>query len=375
MADAPLEYVLVELAGGKLPAPAFTEWGALDVRAAEHRVQPLLHRLHGKDAAIPVQVRENWAQAHRTSALEALLQRRELLGMAEFFTQHDLPFLALKGSWLAWHAWPEPALRPLRDLDIFLPGSGALDAYALLLAHGWQHDGGDGPGPLGPEAWLTRFKALPPLISPGGVVVDLHARLWDQDGRTPRHPGNLFASATSDPDHAALRYPGPVEQLMHLAVHAGFHRFDGGPLMLVDFAHLLRACDFDWEAIWERARMDGRQAHLALCLAGARKWSGVEAPWPVLPISVPDNLVEHLPLLLAKPLAAREDDIASAKAARVSLPMGEKIGRALARRERHESLGDYLAWVGREAAGVIRSTFGARERMAAIAAVDDFLES
>ncbi|QPC98836.1 nucleotidyltransferase domain-containing protein [Qipengyuania soli] len=375
MADAPLEYVLVELAGGKRPDAAFGEWDALDLRAAEHRVQPLLHRLHGQDEAIPVQVRDNWAQAYRASAVEALLQRRELLGIAGLFAQHDVPFLALKGSWLAWHAWPEPALRPLRDLDLFLPGTSALDAYALLLAEGWRHDADDGPGPLGAKGWLARFKALPPPTSPGGVVVDLHARLWDDDGRTPPQPADLFVHAACDPDHPALRYPGPVDQLMHLAVHAGFHRFDGGPLMLVDFAHLVSRHRFDWQTVWARAGTEGWLAHLALCLAGARRWAGIDAPWPDLPVEIPGDLVEHLPLLLAKPLEAREDDIASAKAARSSLTLGAKIRRALARRERHESLGDYLGWAGRQAAGVLRSTFGASDRMAAIAAIDDFLES
>lgn len=372
MAETPLEYVLTRLAGGEVPGSDFAQWEALDRRAAEHRLQPLLHHSHATSEAIPAHIRAAWAKAHRDAAITALQQRRELLSIAELLTQNRLAFLALKGAWLAWHAWPDPALRPLRDLDLWLPGNSALRARELLFEQGWRQETQPGFDTLGAEEWLARFKALPPLVSSGGIVIDLHARLWDDHGRVSP-PDGLFERSLEDADHPALCYPGPVDQLMHLAVHAAFHRFDGGPLMLHDFAHLLRQVTFDWPSVWTRAASEGWQPHLALCLAAAREWSGVEAPWPDLPIEVPGRVIDQLPLLLAKPLEAREGDIALAKAVGGDRGLRERLTIVLARRERHANLASYLGWVGTEAAAALRSGLSGRQRMAAISALDAFL--
>ena len=374
MAGAPLEYTLVEIAGGRIAANPDLDWQALDRRAFGYRLHPLLHRLHEDSALVPADIRAGWAQSYRAAAIDALHHRRELVRIADLLARQGLPFLALKGASLAWQVWPDPAQRPLRDLDLYLPGDASLAAYGIFVAEGWQLDEPDAFGPLSPGEWLARFKALPALVSPGGIALDLHARLWDEDGRTPPQPEALFDRTVADPEYPAIRYPGPVDQLMHLAVHACFHRFDGGPLMLADFGHLLVAHRFDLPAVWRRADTEGWHAHIALCLAGARRWSGVAAPWPELAVHPPEDVVEDLPLLLAKPLGAREDDIAAAKSGGGAGRLGQRLGKVLSRRERFETLGAYLRWVASESLGSLRSSLGAKERMAAITALDDWLK-
>ena len=373
MAGAPLELQLTQLAGGDAPTLQPELWGALDRRASKHRLQPLLHRLHGNSGAIPETIRAGWSAAYRTSAITALHQRRELLQLASLFAGEGLRFVALKGAWLAWNAWPDPALRPLRDLDLYLPGDAALKARDLLLAQGWQQDLDDGFAQLGPAGWLARFKALPALTSPAGVVVDLHARLWDDGKVSPPAADALFERALADPEHPHLLYPGAVDQLMHLSIHASFHRFDGGPLMLADFGHLLLRHEFVWPEVWNRAGDEGWLPSLSLCLEGARRWSGIDAPWPKPPRDAPRNLVEALPLLLAKPLDAREGDIAAAKLASGGIAWSEKLRRIAARRERHSGVRPYLGWLAGETIALARSSLGSRDRIAAMTALDDWL--
>lgn len=373
MAGAPLDLALTELAAGRLPEVNPQDWDALDSRAAEHRLRPLLHHFHAGTAAIPQTLRVNWAQAYRDSAIDALLHRHELLRLTALLSAQGLQPVALKGAALAWHAWPDPALRPLRDLDLFLPGESALRARETLLVQGWQQEEDQGFAQLGAEGWLARFKALPPLFAPSGVAVDIHARLWDADGRSPPPPASLLGDARTDPEHPQLRYPGASDQLMHLAVHAVLHRFDGGPLMLHDFGHLLRTETLDWPRVWSRAASEGWDRSLALCLAGARRWSGIEAQWPALPLEVPEALVRDLPLLLAKPEAARDGDIATAKLARRDIGWVEKARRVAARRKRYSGPAQFVQWAGREAFSVLRSRAGGDGRAATIAALDDWI--
>lgn len=373
MAKTPLAYALTGLAGGELPPAEFAAWEALDRRADEYRLLPLLHHLHGSANAVPEPIRASWAAAYRDSAMTALLQRRTLAQLASLLGAHRLQFLALKGAFLAWHAWPSPALRPLRDLDVLLPEDAILEAQRLLVENGWVQVEEPGYATFGARGWLARFKALPPLISPDGIALDLHARLWDEGGKAPSQPDGLMDRSIAPDAQPGLHFPDLVDQLMHLSVHACLHRFDGGPLMLADFAHFLRRANFDWGQVRQRAASEGWQPHLALCLAGAKRWSGLAAPWPEPLKDVPSELVENLPLLLAKPRASRDGDIAMAKAIDRRGGPGDTLRRILARRERHASMASYLGWIGREATGALRTTLGGRERLSLIAELDGYL--
>ncbi len=164
---------------------------------------------------------------------------------------------------------------------------------------------------------------------------------------------------------------------MHLAVHAAFHRFDGGPLMLLDFATLAETADaLDLPALWDRAAREGWDRHAALCVHAADRWtmSGT-AEALACPVTVPEEMLSDVPTLIGKPLDVRESDIAAAKLARKDIGVGEKLRRVLIRRERYDSLSDYGRWVG----GELRNTFAkgakpdARMRHDAIARLDDWL--
>lgn len=365
------EVALTRLAGRPPLAPDEIEaipestWHTIAERAREHRLEPLLHHRWNGDDAVPPAVRSSWAAAYRQSAIAALARRAALLALVEDLAGEGITSVALKGAWLAWYAYPEPAFRPLRDLDLLVAPEQALAARAYLLATGWVEEDDDG---LPAEEWLKRFKHLPPLVAPDGTVLELHVRLWDEDGRTPANVSGVLDRATSQEDHPALRFPDPVDMLMHLAVHATFHRFDAGPLMLVDFDQLLAKQSFDWESVWPRAAREGWDRALAFALAATRRWGSSEPTRiPDLPLSPPAELVEALPELLCKPLAAREADIAEAKRARADVPLGDKLRRALARRERFGSMREYLEWVVGQ--------LGARgsERREALMAMDAWL--
>lgn len=376
----PTEILLTRLMGHggfsreELFAIGEEEWSALEVRAAEHRCGPVLHRKWGgapASDAIPEAVRSRWAQAFRDTAILALAQRADLHSVTERLEANGIASIALKGSWLAWTCYDEPAQRPLRDLDILVHAEQALAARELLLHYGWTEGDTDG---LAAADWLVRFKHLPPLLSPTGTMLEIHTRLWDQDGRMPPEPVGLFERSILAGETRPLRFLDPIDNFMHLAVHAAFHRFDGGPLMLLDCERIVRcADDIDRTMLWRRAAEEGWARHAALFLAATDRWivRGILQRWDC-PIAVPSGLLEAIPFLLAKPLAMREADIAVAKLARSDLSPIEKARRVLARRERHDSLGDYLGWIGKEAIGVMRGSNQA-DRRKALAAFDAWL--
>ena len=371
MTEPTPEELVTRLAGGppltshELEAIPADQWEVVADRAAEHRLEPLLHFRFRTHTAVPEAIGKRWAEGYRAAAIAALAHKAELLRLATLFAEHGIASIALKGSWLAWHVYPQAALRPLRDIDLLVLRKSALEARALLIERGWTEDDTDG---LGAEEWLTRFKHLPPLVSQEGIVLELHTRLWDDDGRTPPQPVGLFERAVRDAEHPALAYPAPEDMLMHLAVHAAFHRFDGGPLMLVDFDRLAARVKFDWDAVWQRAEVEGWDRPLSLAIAATRRWGSTGlVNVPALPLEPPAEVLDALPALLAKPLEMRASDIAAAKRARSDVSLADKLRKAIARRERFATTREWLGWVREQLAAK------GDGRLEAMAAMDAWL--
>ena len=254
---------------------------ALNDLAFQHRLQPLLHHQHRAHPDLPVVLARSWNNAFRYQALLALGQRTELERTAGLLRMAGFAPLALKGAWLSRYAYPHAALRPMRDIDLLLDSDSVVPAFARLEANGYHLI--EPPEP--PLAELVRTdKHLPPLLSPGGVVVELHHRLWEPNGRLDHASPAMIdaavrAAAVTEAD--GLDYPTPLDMLAHLIVHAVYgHRLDCGPLLLADVDCLLQVRSISWPTFWSRARTEGwdRGARLVLALV-ERYRAGVRIDW------------------------------------------------------------------------------------------------
>jgi hypothetical protein len=270
------------------------DWHALDDMAWQHRLQPLLHARRGlgsdrtsmgepRRTFVPRTILDRWSAAYRTAGIRALKARAELAETTARLEAGGFAPIALKGAWLAWHAYPNPALRPLRDLDLLLTPETVIPAFKHLVAQGYTP----------PEA--TEFtledavrldKHMPPLTSPRGITIELHQRLWEIDGRMDH--------AAPHADEAAIRarairigtisYPHPADMLAHLVIHAVYdHRLDCGPLLLPDIAYLLSVAPIDWAPFWAQAKAQGWREGAGLVLELVR------AHDPEVSIEVPDG--------------------------------------------------------------------------------------
>lgn len=357
-----LREILLALLAGSLPpaTPRISAegWAALDRIAALHRLQPLLHHLHRESAAIPAEVRGAWHEAYRAGAMRALVLSGELSHTVALLEQAGLAPIALKGAWLAWHAYPHPALRPMRDLDLLLTPETVVAGFELLLAHGYTRLG---PQELSLEDCVRLDKHMPPLLSPRGVAIELHQRLWEIDGRmdhaAPRADETAIRARAIRPAANGPAFLHPADLLPHLIIHAVYdHRLDCGPLVLPDIAFLLRAAPasgpIDWDRFWSTAAAQRWERGAALVLELAR------AHAPDLAIPLPAHLPAlppaHVPLaasLLLQELETRQSAgvLASLAAAgpralirRVFARRREEGGRTVARDLGAE--GGFLAW-------------------------------
>lgn len=233
-------------------------WAALDAMAAAHRLRPLLHARHRDNPQVPARLRAAWQQAHRAAAMLAMVQHLELRETVSLLHGAGIPAMVLKGGWLAWHAYPAAAQRPLRDIDLLLPEDRFLEGWHLLRQAGYV-PAAEPELPL--EQLVQVDKSPPPLIAPRGTAVELHLHAWFPEGRLeyrspPPDDAGLFIRARRDGE--GLLHPAPEDMLAHLVIHAIYsHRLDCGPLLLPDIAFLLAREPLDWAAFWERAHAGG----------------------------------------------------------------------------------------------------------------------
>ncbi|MXO96772.1 hypothetical protein GRI34_10135 [Erythrobacter aquimaris] len=262
---------------GEIGALSERQWHSLDRLASGHRLQP---HLHGKlvrkeiEAEVPAAVAQGWQEAHRFNALDQLVQRRALAQVAETLGERGIAAVALKGAALAWSVWPSPAERVMRDIDLLVPQAQATQAYRALREAGWQAPQADG-GLL--DQMAREETHLPPLLSPDGVMCEVHAHAWASAPlgsvtMPPCDDAGILARAVWD-DTLGMLLPGDEDMLVHLVVHCAVsHLFNVGPLGLIDIDLFVGEREIDWAAFWQRAQGEGFARPAALVFALIDRW-------------------------------------------------------------------------------------------------------
>jgi hypothetical protein len=234
------------------------DWAVLCTMARQHRLAPLLHHRNqtlGRHWIVPPEVRDDWAASFRHSALRALTKIGVLRRLNCILREADIPYAALKGAWLSQHAYSDPALRPMRDIDIVVEPDHALETFKLLRDHGFTQTYGSGV-PL--EYALKHAKHLPPLQCPStGVSIEIHTRLFGSAViQTDQFPlNNVKALLKNAEYHKDIPYLSSIDALLHLVVHAVYdHKFNNGPLIFSDVSLLIEKSKIDWREFWLMAK-------------------------------------------------------------------------------------------------------------------------
>ncbi|MFN3516814.1 MAG: nucleotidyltransferase family protein [Novosphingobium sp.] len=383
-----LRRVLLGLTGPDSPVPDLSaaDWAELDRIAAQHRLQPLLHSLHRGKTGVPAAIAATWQAAHRFHAMQAMVQRAELAETCAILADEGIPAVALKGAWLAAQAYPDPALRPMRDIDLLVPQADIIRAFERLLAAGYRQAG---PAELTLAETVRIDKHMPPLAAPRGTMIELHHRLWERDGRLDHASPNsseidVLARAIREED--GISYPAAEDLLGHVIVHAVYsHRLDVGPLVLCDVEHLLRAAPVDWTRFWAAAAANRWREGARLVLELVDRYrpgvaidfsadAGPPAP-PELLRAAPDLLLQDLATRASAGLAAKTIKQGPAGLAERITGRRKVVGEAAVTRAA-TGPGGRLGWAGSRALRSLRELARAdvRRQSRQLAALSQWLD-
>lgn len=275
----------------------------------EHRFLPLLHwalRQSGTFSHIPTEIQKTLADISNRHTLRALTVQRELLLLNQLLDHANIAHVFLKGAYLAQFAYPHPALRPVRDLDVVIQPSQIKYAQDLLITKGYSPTK-NAPGMV--EAYAEQAKHLPGLRSPSRhITVELHVHV-DAPGGVLTGMDAFKNVRTQRLANADLPFMDPTDLLIHLCVHAvSFHNFNNGPLIIADIGFLLQTCSLSGDQIQQRADELGVAKPVALALALTESaWSTRRNDLPILIENVPQSLISAARQMCFTPLKQQQN--------------------------------------------------------------------
>ena len=246
------------------------DWQALSRQAAQQRLRPLLHhRSTAGSWPVPPGLARQWHTRNNRAALRALGQRAVLTRIGAAFAAAGVRAAVLKGGAFVWSPGFNPALRPMRDLDLLIAPEDVDRVVTILSAAGFSGGGAE---------LVESGKHLPAMTS-SEVTVEPHLHLFDTyDDRAADRERQFIARAWQRAEPAAV--PGvsalcPTDTLLHLILHAVLdHQFNNGPLLLEDLKALTGSGRIDWALFWDEAeRLDAVRA-CQLALGFGRNWPG-----------------------------------------------------------------------------------------------------
>jgi len=231
----------------------FVNWHSLPAQAEIYGMAPLLwHHLRNARAQIPEETTRVLRGLYLRHRLNNQIHTRVLLEMMEIFQKENIRPIVLKGLALAHTLYPDPALRPVSDLDLLFKQNEVLPALRLLAEAGFEVE----------FPTSNRISKSIVITAPlrDGIRVSIEAHHYDPKGRAPdgsyddEFIGFDSAPAPVSLDEGIFYAPTPLETLLYLSRHLARHMLDvtaEHPLQLKWVADILglverHAEEIDW---------------------------------------------------------------------------------------------------------------------------------
>lgn len=282
-----------------------TEWHELIQKAQQQHIATLLTaRLEalGVETAVPTPL---WAQLQEKQiqiTLQNMAIYRELGFIHQALQAENVPFVVLKGGYLAAAVYPHLGQRAMGDLDLLVALEHLPKMVAALHELGWQET-----RPISLTATLGQQHHLPPFAKKGVTfLIEPHWNITHPGRPYSIDPAQLWQHVMPctvvRSDVFAFQ---PHLQLLHLALHASYnHQFAFDLRSLCDIAMLIQKSgdDLAWEQVVRCAQSWHWQRGAFLTLVLINEFWATAVPAHVLtqlqPENMPTNLIaltkEHL---------------------------------------------------------------------------------
>jgi hypothetical protein len=236
-------------------AARILDWTVIPALAEKHGMAPLLRRnLNQAEVKLPSSVQRDLIALSLRHKLINHVRSSALSNLVCSFQQANIPYRILKGAALAYILYPEPGLRPMKDMDILVRDGDLEQVCDLLQQAGYKQNG--------QTAVSTDRHHLPEfhkLVDGFTLTIEIHNHLLLE---TSAHPWGRMEDLRSSPmqfslpDGVQAVTLGSAELLFHLCRHAFYDNHALEPLCMIWVADIINLAEkfveeLDW-AIVER---------------------------------------------------------------------------------------------------------------------------
>jgi putative nucleotidyltransferase-like protein len=276
-----LDLIRLEPVRRGVSAYADVDWAAVLAHAGTSLAPLVLRGLEEVGPGVaPAAVRDALRESQQRVAMGYLLRRKAFGEVCATLDAASVPFIALKGAALAYLVYPDPLLRPMSDVDLWVVPDRIDRALEALAARGWRRPAPDSleaaaAQEANPCEWALYAGHLP-------TRVELHTRVESLDGLSiAQFTTACAASEEADLGGVRARVLSPEHQLTHVCLHlARANLFRSGLGHLVDVARITDCWSDRWD--WPRMLDDWRRERVSvwmlLALVLARDLLGAGVP-------------------------------------------------------------------------------------------------
>ncbi|GIK56063.1 MAG: nucleotidyltransferase family protein [Chloroflexi bacterium] len=210
-----------------------------------------------KEANLAVPLQTALAPVYWQSAAATAVKLELLARLQTAFAAVGVETVLLKGIAFCLTLYPDPAVRPMNDLDLWLQPADLPAAWRMMAGQGF-HDKGLWPDVTAIPEHITQLDFYPGDLKTSPLSVELHWDLSQREGVRGRLPlARWWAEAVCIPWRGQLlRVLSPGAALVHTAVHQFLeHRAEIRWRWLLDIDQLVRGrpayhlSPVDWQQV------------------------------------------------------------------------------------------------------------------------------
>jgi hypothetical protein len=258
------------------------DWEALQSLLIAQGVGPLFYKklsLLANAGLVPAVCREKLKQSSFLTLSRGMLQYNVFRKMTEVLQGCGIPFLLLKGAYLAEKLYGDIALRQFSDIDVLIKEADGEQAQRVLREAGCRSED------YAMAAFLRKnvgFEHYPQMIFQG-VPVELHVRLNRPNERFDINTDSVWQYAEKvNLQGFEVFVPDRQDTLIHTCVHLHKH-FCEGHIQLTgmhDIVNMLNSDKFtvDWPVLISRCEQYGCTDVVLKYLMLASKYYGIGLP-------------------------------------------------------------------------------------------------
>lgn len=209
---------------------ALPDWGGFWEDVQRHRVIPAVYAALKDHPSLPPSLHNILVQETRISSMWAMRQTQETLKIDAVLRDRAIHPLFFKGLTLGQRAFGSLTMKTCHDIDLYVRADRAAEAIAVLEEAGYRFLKTRRLTNARLRDALVRHWKDIELISPSGVLVELHWRLTKQTGLLKQFEPEENARPISFDGHTGGRTAsvdtfGDVDLLCYLGAHGALHNW------------------------------------------------------------------------------------------------------------------------------------------------------